>query len=79
MLVVVSVTSFPATVDCQWTCVDATMGEKERLTSSASASMGENDHLLTYCTVYYTRYPVYFTGNPVKYHIILNKPWAAPL
>ena len=53
---------------------NTSMGEKECPTTSANASMGEKEHLifstnlLTRLSVYYTGYPVYCTGDPVKYH-----------
>lgn len=43
--VVTLVTSSSATVASQWTCIDATMGEKERLTSPTNTSMGKKKHL----------------------------------
>ena len=64
------------------------MIDKEYLTSSANASMGKKEHLisstniLTGLSVYCTGYPSYRTGNPVLQVVmvmLIRRTWAETL
>ena len=58
---------FLTVVDCQWTCVDVSMGEKECLTLSTSIL-----HRLL-CVLYRISY----RKSCLMSQVMLNKPWVA--